>query len=108
MNFEEFLYSDQLIVFDGAMGTSIQNYNSNNIKWDGYEGCNEYLNLSNPDIIYDITVPFLEAGADIIETNTFGANEIILKEYNLEKECYNINKKAVEIAKSAAKNITNM
>lgn len=102
MNFEEFLYSDQLIVFDGAMGTSIQNYNSNNIKWDGYEGCNEYLNLSNPDIIYDIHCSFLEAGADIIETNTFGANEIILKEYNLEKECYNINKKAIEIAKSAA------
>ena len=101
MDIKAFLNSDQIILFDGAMGTSIQRYN--NIKWNGYDGCNEYLNIESPDIIYDIHCDFLEAGADIIETNTFGANKIILKEYDLENECYNINKKAIEIAQSAAK-----
>jgi 5-methyltetrahydrofolate--homocysteine methyltransferase len=102
MDFQEFLNSDKLLVFDGAMGTSIQNYKNNKINWNDYEGCNEYLNLSEPDIIYDIHCSFLEAGADIIETNTFGANEIILKEYKLEHECYNINRKAIELARTAA------
>ena len=100
MDIKTFLNSDHIILFDGAMGTSIQQYN--NIKWNGYDGCNEYLNITCPDIIYNIHCAFLEAGADIIETNTFGANKTILSEYNLANECYNINKKAVEIAKSAA------
>jgi 5-methyltetrahydrofolate--homocysteine methyltransferase len=100
MELKDLLKENRLIIFDGAMGTSIQNC-TKPIKWDAFEGCNEYLNLSNPDIIYDIHCSFLEAGADIIETNTFGANEIILNEYHLEKECYNINRKAIEIARKA-------
>ena len=48
-----------------------------------YEGCNEYLTITRPDIIRSIHEKYLEAGADIIETNTFGATSIVLDEYDL-------------------------
>ncbi|MDY6821346.1 MAG: homocysteine S-methyltransferase family protein, partial [Deferribacterota bacterium] len=102
MHFENLLNSDKIILFDGAMGTSLQNINIPNGIDEKYQGCNEYLNIFAPEIIYDIHKSFLDAGADVIETNTFGANKVILSEYSLEKECYKINFEAVKIAKEAA------
>ncbi len=55
-----------------------------------YEGCNEYLNLTAPDVIAKIHREYLEAGADIIETNTFGATSIVLDEYGLGYKAYEI------------------
>jgi len=91
------------IIFDGAMGTEIQKVNLTPKDFGGYSGCNEALVLFNSEIIKKIHINYINAGANIIETNTFGANRIKLKEFGLEKETYNINKKAVEIARNAIK-----
>ena len=71
-----------------------------------YEGCNENLNITRPDVIEKIHQQYLEAGADIIETNTFGATAIVLDEYGLGEKAYEINKIAAEIARNAADRYT--
>ena len=71
-----------------------------------YEGCNEYLNINRPDVIAKIHREYLEAGADIIETNTFGATSIVLDEYDLGLKAYEINKIAAQIAKNEANRFT--
>ncbi len=93
-----------VIVFDGATGTSLQNLGLTEKDFGGieYEGCNEYLVISSPDSVCKVHKQFLEAGADVIETNTFGATSIVLEEYGLEKQTFNINKTAANIAKSIA------
>jgi 5-methyltetrahydrofolate--homocysteine methyltransferase len=101
MQFSQLLESERIIVFDGAMGTSIQNANVDSSLWQGKEGCNEFLNIVCPEIISKIHLSFLDAGADVVETNTFGANSVVLSEYGLEEDCYKINKAAAEIAKAA-------
>lgn len=65
--------------------------------------CNEHINLISPWIIEEIHGKYIKSRADIIETNTFGAQKLVLKEYGLEKNTYEINKKAVEIAKTSIK-----
>ena len=66
------------------------------------EGCNEYLNLTLPEVISDIHQTYLEAGADILETNTFGAASVVLAEYNLAHEARRINREAAQLARRAA------
>ncbi|MDP6550216.1 MAG: homocysteine S-methyltransferase family protein, partial [Dehalococcoidia bacterium] len=75
----------RILVIDGAMGTSIQDRNLGPDDFGGpeYEGCNEYLVITRPDVIADIHREFLDAGADILETNTFGATAVVLAEYGL-------------------------
>ncbi len=75
----------KILVIDGAMGTMIQSANLSAADFGGeaYEGCNEYLTLTAPHVIRRIHEAYLEAGADIIETNTFGATRIVLDEYGL-------------------------
>ena len=69
------LLQERILVIDGAMGTAIQDRNLGPDDFGGaeFEGCNEYLNLTLPEVISDIHQTYLEAGADILETNTFGA-----------------------------------
>ncbi len=95
----------KILILDGAMGTMIQqkNLSAEDFGGEEYEGCNEYLNITAPHIIRDIHEAYLEAGADIIETNTFGGTAIVLDEYNLGHLSFEINKKAAEIAVGAAK-----
>lgn len=95
------LTEKELLILDGACGTSIQNMDISAELWDDYEGCNEYLNLSCPEKITAMHREFLEAGADIIETNTFGATSIVLGEYNLEDQVEEINRAAVKAARQA-------
>lgn len=90
---EEFL-RERIGILDGAMGTEISKLNLK-LK------CNEELNFKNPDYVKNIHLNYLKAGADIIETNTFNANKISLFEFGIRKNCYELNKKAVEIAKEA-------
>jgi 5-methyltetrahydrofolate--homocysteine methyltransferase len=71
--------------------------------WGQYEGCNEYLNLSAPDAISELHGSFLEAGATVVETNTFGANDIVLAEYGLSARVEEINAAAVECARAAVR-----
>ncbi|MDE5092689.1 MAG: homocysteine S-methyltransferase family protein, partial [Trichodesmium sp. St11_bin5] len=93
-----------VIVFDGAMGTSlqVQNLTAEDFGGKEYEGCNEYLVHTKPDAVAKVHRDFLAAGADVIETDTFGGTKIVLAEYDLADQAYYLNKTAAELAKSAA------
>ena len=95
-------FKDRIIIFDGAMGTQLQLKNLKADDFNGYSGCNEMLNLSRPEIISEIHSEYLAAGADIIETNTLGANELTLAENNIFNQTLQINKKAAQLAKKQA------
>lgn len=98
------LLKEKIVVFDGAMGTSIQNLHLTPEDFGGahLEGCNEALVLTKPDAIQDIHAGFLDAGADVIETNSFGATSIVLSEYGLADKSREINRAAARLAGSAA------
>ncbi|MEC8910612.1 MAG: methionine synthase [Chloroflexota bacterium] len=94
----------RLLVIDGAMGTAIQALNLGPDDFGGakYEGCNEYLTLTRPGLIEDIHRSYLDAGADIIETNTFGSTPVVLAEYELAHEARRLNREAATLARRAA------
>ncbi|WP_462411168.1 methionine synthase [Neobacillus sp. Marseille-QA0830] len=98
----------RILVMDGAMGTMLQQagLSADDFGGEAFEGCNENLNLTVPSVIADIHREYLEAGADIIETNTFGATSIVLDEYHLGYRAYEINKQAALIAVKEAENIS--
>jgi len=81
MTFRERLQDSRVVLFDGAMGTQIQTLTISDEEWAGVAGCNEILNLTAPDKIAAIHAAYFAAGADVVETNTFGANRIVLAEY---------------------------
>ncbi|MBO0958870.1 methionine synthase [Neobacillus sp. MM2021_6] len=91
---------NRILVMDGAMGTMLQQaeLTPNDFGGEQYDGCNENLNLTAPAVIANIHREYLAAGADIIETNTFGATSIVLDEYELGFKAYEINKIAAMIA----------
>lgn len=93
-----------VIVFDGAMGTNLQVQNLTAEDFGGaeYEGCNEYLVMTKPEAVAKVHRDFLAAGADVIETDTFGGTSIVLNEYDLGHMAYELSKKATELAKSVA------
>ncbi|MDA3957763.1 homocysteine S-methyltransferase family protein [Oceanispirochaeta sp.] len=95
------LKDKQLLILDGACGTSIQNMILPDSVWDDNEGCNEYLCLTAPDRITEMHLSFLKAGADVIETNSFGATSIVLGEYGLQDRVKEINTAAVRAAQKA-------
>src|ERR1700730_8062550 len=90
----------RILVMDGAMGTMLQqaNLTADDFGGEQFEGCNENFNLTAPNVIANIHQQYFEAGADIIETNTFGATSIVLDEYGLGYKAYEINKIAALIA----------
>jgi len=96
--------SKRILVLDGAMGTMLQSKDLTAQDFGGaeYEGCNENLVLTRPDVIQSIHEAYLEAGADIVETNTFGSTPLVLAEYNLAHKAHEINVKAAELARKAA------
>ena len=96
--------AQRLLVIDGAMGTAIQNKYLEPDDFGGleYEGCNEYLTVTQPDVIEEIHQSYLDAGADIIETNTFGSTQVVLAEYGLTYEARRLNREAAAIARRAA------
>ncbi len=98
------LLRERILVVDGAMGTSIQDQQLGPEDFGGpeYEGCNEYLVVTRPDVITGIHHGFLNAGADIIETNTFGATSVVLAEYDLAHEARRLNLVAARLAREAA------
>ena len=108
--FREYLRREDkpIIIFDGGTGTSFQNMNLSSSDFGGedLEGCNENLVLSSQASVEQVHNTFLEAGCDVIETNTFGASSIVLEEYNLSEKAYEINYKASKIAKSCANKLT--
>lgn len=98
------LLNERVLIFDGATGTNLQSQNLSVDDFGGkeFEGCNEYLIFTKPEAVRKVHLDFLEAGADIIETNTFGSNEIVLAEYNLQHLTYEISRKAAKLAKDLA------
>lgn len=96
--------SRKILILDGAMGTMLQQANLTAADFGGeeYDGCNELLNLTRPDVIRSIHEKYLEAGADIIETNTFGATSIVLAEYDVSDKDLEINIAAARLAKEAS------
>ena len=98
------LIADRILIIDGAMGTQIQarNLGPEDFGGEEYEGCNEYLNITRPDIIADIHRAYLEAGADLLETNTFGATALVLGEYGLAEHSRRINREAAVIARKVS------
>lgn len=90
---------NRILVLDGAMGTMIQQVHHG-------EGCNDMLVLTKPDIISDIHRKYLEAGADLIETNTFNAQRISMQDYGLADKCRDINLAAAKIARQLADEYT--
>jgi len=93
---------ERVVVYDGAMGTSIQKYQPTVDDFWGKEGCSEILVLSRPDIIKEIHASYLASGCDVIETNTFGGTSIVLGEYNLESQVGKINIEAAKLARQVA------
>lgn len=93
-----------VLVFDGAMGTSLQSQNLTAEDFGGaeYEGCNEYLVHTKPSAVAKVHEAFLAVGADVIETDTFGGTSIVLAEYDLADQAYYLNKSAAELAKACA------
>jgi 5-methyltetrahydrofolate--homocysteine methyltransferase len=96
--------ADRILILDGAMGTMIQQRNLTAADFGGpaLEGCNEHLVLTRPDVIRDIHRQYFEAGADIVETNTFGATPLVLAEYGLADKCREINLTAARLAREAS------
>ncbi|MFW6203285.1 MAG: methionine synthase, partial [Marinilabilia sp.] len=105
----------RILVLDGAMGTMVQTKSLTEEAFRGerfkkhpipLQGLNDALVITNPDLIKEIHQQYLDAGADIITTNTFNANSISLKDYGLEDYVDEINKKAVDLAREAAQAYT--
>ncbi|MDR2591401.1 MAG: homocysteine S-methyltransferase family protein, partial [Chitinispirillales bacterium] len=89
------------VIFDGAFGTELQKAGLAESDFGGYAGCNEYLNVTRPDIVEGIHASYLEAGAHVIETNTFGGSRVKLGEFGLGERAYEINKAAAAAARRA-------
>jgi len=93
----------RVIVYDGAMGTSIQNYNLTvEGDFEGKENCSEILVVTRPDVIREIHASYLAAGADVIETNSFGASSLVLAEFGIPERARELNLAAARLAKSVA------
>ncbi len=93
--------AERILVLDGAMGTAIQAMNLTADDFGGpeLEGCNEHLVLTRPDAIQRVHQGYLDAGADLIETDSFGGTRIVLAEYGLQDKVYEINHAAARLAR---------
>jgi len=100
----EGLLAERILVLDGATGTALQarDLTADDFGGPQLEGCNENLVLTRPDVILDVHRGYLEAGADIVETNTFGGTAIVLAEYALQDKVHIINETAARLARQAA------
>jgi 5-methyltetrahydrofolate--homocysteine methyltransferase len=98
------LLAERILVLDGAFGTFVLGENLSAADYGGarYEGCNENVVRSRPDLIRRMHAGFLEAGADIVETASFQASPIVLAEYGLEPEAHEINRLAAVLAREEA------
>ena len=105
---------ERILVLDGAMGTMIQRYGLEEADYRGkrfadhgspLKGCNDLLTLTRPDVISAIHTAYLEAGADIVETNTFNATQISMADYDLEPIVRELNEQSAALARKCADEI---
>ncbi len=93
---------EKILVLDGAMGTAVMAAALTPDDYHGHEGCHDYLALSRPDVIAAIHAGYLEAGCDIVETDTFGAQGLELAQHGLRERTYEINRAAAGLARAVA------
>jgi len=93
---------NKIVVADGAMGTMLQAQDPTLSDFQNYEGCNEILNVTRPDIVESVHNAYLAVGVDAIETNTFGANMANLAEYGIEDRIYELALSGAKIARKCA------
>ncbi len=98
----------KVLIYDGARGTSLQAMNLTAEEFGGekYNGCNDYLVISDPDAVERVHRSFLDVGVDIIETDSFRANRLTMKEYGLEVRIFEINSAAASLARRLADEYT--
>jgi 5-methyltetrahydrofolate--homocysteine methyltransferase len=97
------LVRQRVMVYDGAMGTSIQNYSLTvDGDYQGLENCSEILAVSRPDVISEIHRSYLAAGADVIETDSFGSSSLVLAEFGIAHRARELNIAAARLARSVA------
>lgn len=96
------MLADRILIADGAMGTMLQAADLTLDDFDGLEGCNEILNVTRPDVVRGVHDAYLAAGADCVETNTFGANLANLAEYDIPHRIRELSTAAARIAREAA------
>src|SRR6187431_2818858 len=93
----------QVVVFDGGMGATLEQFELTQEDYGGLQGkCHEALVLNRPDVIEGVHTSMLEAGANVLETDTFQGSRIKLEEWGLAEHTLEINRKAAEIARKAA------
>ncbi len=97
------LLTERVLIYDGAMGTQLMALDLSAADFGGerYAGCNEALVLTRPDVVRSIHAAYLEAGADVVESDSFTASRLKLDEYELGEKTYEINRRAAEIARDA-------
>ena len=104
------LLAERILILDGAMGTMIQTYKLSEADFRGarfaehgkdVKGNNELLSLVRPDIIQAIHEQYFEAGADVVETNTFGATSIAQGDYDLPELAYELNLESARLARAS-------
>ncbi|MGC4879212.1 methionine synthase [Micromonospora sp. DT43] len=94
--------TDRILIADGAMGTMLHAADLTLDDFDGLEGCNEILNVTRPDVVRGVHDAYLAAGADCVETNTFGANLANLAEYDIPQRIRELSEAGARIAREAA------
>lgn len=90
------------VIYDGSMGATILNMQLTPEDYGGKEGCNDYLALVKPDVIAGIHASYMEAGCDVLETDTFGGSLIKLEEYGIGEQTYELNRAAAALARRVA------
>ncbi|HWX53003.1 MAG TPA: methionine synthase [Verrucomicrobiae bacterium] len=93
---------ERVVIYDGAMGTQIQERQPTLDDYWGKENCSEVLVLSRPEMIKEIHAAYFKVGADVVETNTFGGGRVVLSEFGLADRVHEINKRAAELAREVA------
>ncbi|MCX6133727.1 MAG: methionine synthase [Ignavibacteriales bacterium] len=98
------ILKEKIVVFDGATGTHLQSQNltADDFGGEHYNGCNEYLVVTRPSAVENVHRDYLEAGCDVIETNSFGGASTVLAEYGLGDSSYDLNFKAASLARNVA------
>ena len=95
--------AQRVLLCDGGMGTQVQSMNlSVEADYQGHENCTDILCLSRPDVVREIHRRYFAAGADMVETNTFGASPLTLGEFGIADQAFAVNRRAVELAREAA------
>ena len=94
--------AERVVIADGAMGTMLQSYDLGLDDFQGYEGCNEILSVSRPDVVRAVHAAYFDVGVDCVETNTFGANLANLGEYDISDRIFELAEAGARLAREAA------